>query len=397
MKTSSSTYQKLGIKCWFVSRAIGRASEPWLWRQVQSLNRINPKIICWERENELDYPITCPLTLIHSPANVMHGYHRWIVRIKNLMSRNFFGTVGSERKILVDLADHENPSVMLCHFGHWALRMLPIAKPKNIKIVVHFHGLDISSLLKSDRWYRWSLKANLKQFDAAVVVGRHQAKSLQNLGYPSEKIHIIPCGAPASQYKLSKHTPSTNCQLVVVGRLEAIKGVEQTLQAFSRNALNNKNMHLHFLGDGPMRDKIESRSKQLGIANQTHFYGNQNQSFVKEMLSQSHIFLQHSVNHSNGSSEGFGVSITEACLSGLPVIATRCGGIVDQIEHEVNGLLVEQYDIDTMAKYIARLSKDHSERARLGKAARESAAKNFDSEKQAQKLEDLLIEVARAD
>jgi glycosyltransferase involved in cell wall biosynthesis len=101
--------------------------------------------------------------------------------------------------------------------------------------------------------------------------------------------------------------------------------------------------------------------------------------------------LQHSLVGQDGSIEGFGVSVAEAAASGIPVVATRCGGILDQVVHGETGLLVEPRDIEGMSLAMLRLAVDRELRARLGLAARQRAVALYDTATQVAKLEQVLL------
>ena len=90
--------------------------------------------------------------------------------------------------------------------------------------------------------------------------------------------------------------------------------------------------------------------------------------------------VQHSMRASNGDSEGTPNSLKEAGASGLPVVATRHGGIPDIIIDGKTGFLVDEGDVERMAEYMTQLAKDPILAARLGRAAREHVCAEFSME-----------------
>ena len=86
---------------------------------------------------------------------------------------------------------------------------------------------------------------------------------------------------------------------------------------------------------------------------------------IVNLYTESDIFIMVSKLLPSGDSEGFGITFLEANVCGCPVIGSKSGGIVDAIEHEVSGLLVEENDLDSICNAINRIIKDKSLRENL--------------------------------
>jgi glycosyltransferase involved in cell wall biosynthesis len=97
-------------------------------------------------------------------------------------------------------------------------------------------------------------------------------------------------------------------------------------------------------------------------------------------------FVQHSVEASNGDSEGTPVGILEAGASSLPVVATRHAGIPDVVVEGQTGFLVDERDTTAMAAQMLRLAQDSELAARLGSAARLHVERNFSQEQSLDRL-----------
>jgi glycosyltransferase involved in cell wall biosynthesis len=303
---------------------------------------------------------------------------------------NFFAAVGTERRRIERLVRDIKPGVILCHFGFMALRMLPVARRLRIPTVAHFHGLDLSSAL-NNRWYRWSLLRALKEFQAIIVVGSHQKRWVIEQGADPERVFLIPCGVPTGQFKPGRPGPSGGARFVTVCRLDEAKGVDHSIRAFAKVAERFADARLQVVGDGPLRERLEALAGRLGLNDSVTFTGPVAPEQVRNILAESDIYVQHSIVSPRGSTEGFGVAIAEASSCGLPVVATRCGGIEDQLVDGQTGYCVQQKDIEAMAQRMAELAADRGLRERLGAAGRKRMVEMYDSARQAGKLEEVLL------
>lgn len=378
---------------WVVAHAVGEPSEPWLWRQITGLRRVRPNVICWRHTNESAYPLHgVARTVLKFDSHPFEGPGRWWYRLRNLREWNFFGSVGAERRFLYDLARRTRPQVILAHFGHFALRVAPVARRLGIPLVAHFHGMDLSSMLRN-KWYRTSLYPALSTFAAMVVVGSHQRRWLLAHGVPADRVHLIPCGVPVQEYTPANRNPQPGPRFLCVSRLIDFKGVDVSIRAFAAIARKYPQAELVIIGGGPDRASLEELARRSGAGQRIRFLGDLPSNEALAWFRASDVFLQHSVNGDNGWVEGFGVSIAEAASSGLPVIVTDCGGIPDQVVDGHTGLIVRQRDVNAMSGAMLRLADDVALRSRMGRAGRQRAVDCFDVRRQIDRLEDVLLSV----
>ncbi|HBS30102.1 MAG TPA: hypothetical protein DEB06_11800 [Phycisphaerales bacterium] len=380
---------------WVVARRFGAVSEVWMRRQVNAMSALDPRVVCWERHPGESEPVRCPVHVLGGSGRDDPGAARWLDRLGGLPTRNFAGAPRAEREALLNLARRERPDAMLVHFGHVALRVLPVAQTLGVPLVVHFHGLDLSQSLRN-RWYRWSLWANLRRFDAAVCVGSHQRRLLLEHGMPADRVHLIPCGVPTSEFLPTPREPGDGpVRFITVGRLVEWKGPHRTIEAFANAVERGMDATLDLVGDGPMLEELREITRRLRVAQRVVFHRDQPPRAVREMLRASDVFLLHSLN-AQGASEGFGVAIAEAAASALPVIATRCGGIEDQVIHGRTGLLVDQHDTRAMSDAMLALARDPDLRRALGDAGRARTVEHFDATNQVRALEGVLLNAVAA-
>lgn len=378
-------------RLWVVCPEFGVASQTWLWRQIVGFRRFDVSVSTARLERLEGYPLgDIPLRVRPELLTRMHG-SRWLIdRAANLRSGNFMGLRG--RDLAVVRADLKEmvPDVALAHFGQTAVRVLPLTRRLGVPLVAHFHGFDLSSSLRNNRWYRWSLHAALPGFAAVVVVGTQQAKVVEDLGVPRERIHLIPCGVPIAQFE-PRPAPQVDepVRFISISRLVEQKGVDISLAAFARVAATRPEVRFDIVGDGPQRASLEAAASRLQIADRVTFHGDVDPAGVRELLQGAQVFVQHSIER-NGWFEGFGVSVTEASATALPVVVSRCGGLLDQVIDGETGLLVDQGDVAGMAAAMEQLADDPELRARLGGCGSDRAVAHFDTATQVRRLEDVL-------
>lgn len=156
--------------------------------------------------------------------------------------------------------------------------------------------------------------------------------------------------------------------IVSTSRLVKAKGIGELIEAFK--LIDSSNVVLKLCGDGP--DAAYFKSLASGIKN-IEFLGYI--SDVVQMLRNSDI-LVHPTYH-----EGFGLSLVEAEMCSLPIIASNVGSIPEIVKNGVSGILVEPKNIKDLAEAMNRLITNTKLRARMGQAGRQIFLDNFQFDK----------------
>ena len=156
-------------------------------------------------------------------------------------------------------------------------------------------------------------------------------------------------------------------RLLCVARLAPAKNHALLLQTVARLVESGRDVSLTLVGDGPLRGRLEERARELGISGRVRFAGRRTDTpaFYRD----ADVFVLLS------DYEGMPMSIIEAMASGLPVVATRAGGVAELVADGVNGALVEA-DADAAAEAIAAVCDDPALYARLSAGAVRTASRH---------------------
>ncbi|OGO27639.1 MAG: hypothetical protein A2W33_00915 [Chloroflexi bacterium RBG_16_52_11] len=151
--------------------------------------------------------------------------------------------------------------------------------------------------------------------------------------------------------------------LIFVGRLGPEKNLAFLIRAFYGLIEAFPNVGLILVGDGPDRDNLQDRVRQMGIAHRVYFSGSVPYNEVPGMLAMADAFVTASV------TEVHPLSVIEAMGSGLPVLGIQSPGVGDIIADGVTGLLVQSEDIASFTAKMARMVTNHIERRKMGERA----------------------------
>jgi colanic acid/amylovoran biosynthesis glycosyltransferase len=352
-----------------------------------------------------------PLVVWGSPRPLFHGHGEGLLaglwaaaakvlavgrgmtasRAQGAVGRRLPDTVYS--RVLARFLQRADVEVVLAEYGPTAVAIMDACSIVRIPLVVHFHGFDAyqEETLTSMREPYENL---FRSASRVVVVSKHMLAHLLSLGSPAKRTVCNPCGVDVDRFQGAR--PGTAPPLLLaLGRFVEKKGPALTLRAFARVHDEEPQSRLVMLGDGPLRDECVDLARQLGVDQMVNFPGSVGHDEVVGWMRRARSFVQHSLRAANGDSEGTPVAVLEASSSGLPVVSTRHGGIVDAVEDGVSGFLVDEGDVDGMAMHMLRLVRDPELAERMGVAGRRHIEANYSSQKSLGRLRSILAEAAR--
>jgi len=172
-----------------------------------------------------------------------------------------------------------------------------------------------------------------------------------------------------------------------VARLNAVKGHSYLIQAAAEVLKIDPKVKFLLVGDGPLRDELQELSAHLGIRNNIIFTGSHRD--IPEMISAMDIFVLPSALR-----EGCPLSILEAMAMSRPVVASRLGGIPEEVEDGKSGILVTPKDSKALADAIIKLLSDKKLAIEMGREGRKIFEEKFSQETMLIKLESLYDELA---
>jgi glycosyltransferase involved in cell wall biosynthesis len=155
------------------------------------------------------------------------------------------------------------------------------------------------------------------------------------------------------------------------GRLVPVKGHTILLKALHVLAERHHNVRLILLGDGPLRNSLETEVRRLGLEEMVIFAGHQEQSY--DFINMMDIFVLPSLH------EGIPMVLLEALALKKPVIASRVGGIPEVISHGVSGMLVNPGNVAELAAGLHSLIQDQEKASLFGVAGRTRVEEEFDA------------------
>lgn len=258
----------------------------------------------------------------------------------------------------------------------WPWAGLPAALP----VVITSHGTDLF-LLDRLRFARPLARRVFARAAQVTVISTPLIPRVQALGVPAERVTVVPMPLDAATFTRGDG-PRDGDLLLFVGRLIERKGAEFAIRAVAELRQERKRkLRLLVVGDGPQRVALERLAGTLGVRAAVAFAGTLPPAEVAPLYRRATALLFPAVTDWKGEQEGFGMVLVEAMRSGLPIVATRSGGILDVISDGETGLLVPERDPKALADAVDRLLDRPEEARQLAAAAQEDMSRRFAPER----------------
>lgn len=276
---------------------------------------------------------------------------------------------------IVRVAERERLDLVHAHYAvphataaYLAQQMLEMSPGRTPRTVTTLHGTDIT-LVGSDPSYRRVVAFSIERSDAVTTVSRSlRADTISAVGVRHE-IEVIPNFLDCAEYR-RETDPALRARLcppdrydalvIHVSNLRPVKRVDVAIDVF-RRIRSRVRARFVIAGDGPVRDDVERQAAEAGIGDDVAFLGEQND--LVALLSVSDLFLLPSIQ------ESFGLAALEAMACGVPVVASRVGGLPEIIEDGVTGFTCAPDDVAGMADRGLSLLTDAALHARIAEAA----------------------------
>ena len=273
----------------------------------------------------------------------------------------------------------EKPNIILAHFvvpaGFIGFLMSKIFK---IKFIVSIHGEEVVPF-NSLNFLKNTIINAVNNASLVIINSNFTKNRFVKAGIKKEKIRVI--HGPTNYVEHSsdkkfleqfrkKFTKPSNKIILYVGRFVEAKGIEYLIRSLQE--IKNKNVHLILAGDGILFSELKNLVKSLNLQKKVTFFGRANRQQLGWLYKISDVFVVPSIIDSYGSTESMGLVIPEAMESGLPVIASSVGGIIEIMKNEVNGLLVPQKDTTALANAIDRVLSDEIFRKKIIENSKET-------------------------
>lgn len=369
-----------------VANSLNAPSETFIRAHVRDIAPGRTVVLCHDGSGaeDLDVPVLSDIRRASKPLQ----FRDRITRVLNRTFRPFLDPSlrGIEARNVLEFLKLHDVKVVLAEFGQNGSRMRLPCKRAQIPLYVHFHGSDATRLARNSSWRRHYRKL-FRDATGVIVPSGFLADRLHELGCPNNKLYVSPHGINPDSFEESTRESG---RMLAIGRLVEKKAPHLTIRAFAAVQRQHPECTLDIIGDGPLHALCVDEINRLGLNESVRLHGAQSHEYVKGLLGQSALFLQHSVTARDGDMESFGISLVEAMACGIPIVATDHNGFSETVSHGETGYLVAEYDVEAMGAVVLKLLEDPDQGMRMGRAGRARVEEHFTIERAVARLRDIM-------
>lgn len=212
---------------------------------------------------------------------------------------------------------------------------------------VQLQHIDLFLKLQERRNF---LKRVFMQADAVICLSRFMMDKIIEYGFHHDHVHFLPFGLDSIAIKKVVKPADQPIRIGYIGQIAPHKGVHILIQAF-QELVSSRQAELHIFGNENQDPRYTRRLKELaGEQDRINFRGAFENREVGEIFAEIDVLVVPSVGYENRPTV-----ILEAFSAGVPVVASRYGGMIELIEEEQNGLLFYMGDAQDLAEKLDRL------------------------------------------
>ncbi|MEM7143964.1 MAG: glycosyltransferase [Verrucomicrobiota bacterium] len=279
---------------------------------------------------------------------------------------------------LADLLREWKPALVHVYYGHKAVKYRRMLAASGVPYVVSFHGVDVVKFMDDPEYVR---ELGLVFEEAELVMARSESllAKLEMLGCSRDKLRLNRTPIPFDSFPFRRREVPSDGEWRVVQacRLIAKKGLMTVLSALPAVVGQRPKLRYTICGRGPMEDELRARIEREGLGEHVRLAGWVDQEALKAIYGESHVFLHPSEVTESSDQEGVPNSMLEAMACGLPVVATRHGGIPEAMEDGKDGFLVAEKSPDEIADALLRLTGDGDALGRYSEHASDTVRERF--------------------
>ena len=253
------------------------------------------------------------------------------------------------------------------------------------KVILHLHGGEFKEFYSKEcsKKKQKHIKRTFELVDAVIVLSTQWLSWMKEILERTEHISVIYNAVPKLKLDRSEIQPGL---IAFLGRIGQPKGVLDLLWAFPKVLEACPNAELMLAGDGDIAS-FKKEAETLGIEKSVHFLGWVAGADKEALLAKADVYCLPSYN------EGFPVGVLEAMSAGVPVVASKAGGIPDAIEDQKEGLLVDAGDIEGLSTALITMIKERQLNNDYAVAASEKFQRSFSLEATIPQLDSLYQDV----
>ena len=261
------------------------------------------------------------------------------------------------------------------------------------------HRADVLDVPAQGAKARMRVAEAIQTLDAVVTVSRAIGDAADAIARPRRPITVVPNGADetvflprdAAAARERIGLPADGPVISYVGKLVPRKGVDDLVEAMGILAARTSGApRLVMAGIGPLREPLERRAAELGVADRITWLGKVPHGDVGWVMSTGDVFVLPSL------SEGLPTVVCEAMACGLPVVATAVDGTPEIVDDPHTGLLVPPHDPGALAQALARVLDDSAFQAAMGAEALRRSGEDYTWAANARRMEAVYGDVMRA-